>query len=346
MAVSARRVCLAGVALLGVGAIAATPVAPPLQALTLRTVAVPAGDMAQLPAWIAEAAAGLDDRSPVVAAPPRPRITPPLPSPGAVVRDSAGSAVPPNASITLAAGPPEGASVPAAAALPDSTEVADGLARALQDPTELAAVMATAAIDVRTLIHQAVTSVVGVVTDLASDALGDLRVPRAVVNNFLPLVAAVVNIPVSVAAQFMTSAELVIEALATLDPAAVADAFNQGVADVQGAANDAVGGVVTAWDTLRSDVTTGLRPAATSDATSVPSRRWAAPAPASGSAVAERVNAAEAAAVGADDLPSVTETADRTSARPGVHPKAPKVAGAAKSDSTSVATSRRTHTSK
>lgn len=325
MAVAARHVFAAGVALLGVGAFAFTPVALPLQALTLRTVAVPAGDLAQLPAWIAEGAAGLDDRIGIGGPVPRTTITAPLPGPSAVLRDTgsavAGYAFSPSADPGAGAAADGTATAPAA--LSEAAE-ADALGRALGDPTVLAAVLQTASIDFRTLVHDAVTAVVGAVVDLAGDAV---NVPGAVANNVLPLVAALINIPVAVAVQFMSSAGLVFEALATLDPVAVTDAFNQGAADVQKAALDAVDGVADAWDTMRGDVTTALRPPAPSVAAS-PSRASHSSVPsvvASDRAATDHSEAGLARAI-ADDVPSEAKADGRSSATPGVGRKTAKTA--------------------
>lgn len=332
MAVAARHVCTAGVALLGVGAFAFTPVALPLQALTLRTVAVPAGDLAQLPLWISEGAAGLDDRIGIGGPLPHAGAAVPLPGPSAVIRDS-GTTVPYPFTPSIggaAATAPDGTTTPAT--IIDSAEAA-ALARAVGDPTVFAAVMDSAAIDVRALVHDALTAVVGAVADLAGDALG---VPGAVVTNVLPLVAAALNVPVAVVAQFMSSAGLVVEALATLDPVAVTAAFNQGVVDVQDAALEAVAGVVDAWDGMRGEVTTALRPPATPVAPSASrAPRSSIPLPSVGmsdTTATAHSDAGLAQAV-ADDLSSDTKSdagkADgRTSATPGVGRKTSKTGAA------------------
>ena len=228
MAVAARHLSAIGVALVGVGAIAFTPVGPTLEALNLRTESVPPLEASQLPDWVTGGAVDPGGQIGVFGSPPRSVTANQLPGPGAAVNTAVAgfdlTAIDDGTTVLPAAGP--------AAAADPLIDLADGF--------ELP-------------VEGALAPLIAVVNDLLS-AVDVVAVVSALVTDAKPIVDSVANVPIAIGSQLIASAAAVVAALVTFSPLAVLTVLGQALVDLAAAAIGALTGVADAVDIVSPDV--------------------------------------------------------------------------------------------
>ena len=187
MDIPAHQLVATGVALVGAGAIALTPVGPSLHSLILRSQTVPPIAAAELPGWMTQGAADLAERiAEASGLPPAAVLSVPKPVTGHAIIAGAelgGTAVetPPAVVSNLT---------------PDLTPVSIGgdlLHAVIDNPIPVTFEGLTS------LVTNAVAPVVGVVRDIAVGSVEEVgRVLRALADVAMPIVAAILHLPVAI----------------------------------------------------------------------------------------------------------------------------------------------------
>ena len=188
MDVSAHHLVATGVALVGAAAVALTPVGPSLHSLVLRSQTVPPIAAAQLPGWMTEGAAGLAERIAQASGSPRTGgAVLPIPVPAPAGSLIAGAELGTAAARTSPALGPNPTPVPVAD---------DALQAALDIPTPA---IVTTYEELRSLVTT-VAPVVGAVRDVTVGAVEEVgRVLRAIGDASVPIVAAMLQVPLAIA---------------------------------------------------------------------------------------------------------------------------------------------------
>lgn len=247
----ARPLTTVGVALLGAGAIAVSPVAPPMPG-ALR-VASPDVALTQLPSWITEGAANIAAQVGDIGGLLGSEIANPLPILNTVVHNQIFNA------LGLGSALVDSGTTLVQGLVLAPVAVANAIVAAIENPTQIPAILAQLSETFIDLAAGVVTPVVGTLTDIATTTVDRaIGVVTAVVANTVPILNSFVNIPVAIGTQLLASGSAVIAALATLNPITVINAVGQGFVDVEETTFDAFAGVVNAFGDLRGDVLDAL----------------------------------------------------------------------------------------
>ena len=239
MQVALRRSYAAGgVALLGAGYIAMSPIAPPLPDLHLPSLKAPAVELTALPTWLAWLQTGtvqLQEQLAALGEGIQARIDDPLPIITQLIVNRVGYAQDFATAFNTSAG------VIAEALVGLPLQLVLAIQAAIANPANIPAILNGLVTGLVTTVTDAVTPVVDAVTTVATTVFTHaLGVADAIITNAPDIATAVLRAPILIGTQVVDSTVAVLAAIATLRPGNVIGAIGQGLVDLEGATVGAI----------------------------------------------------------------------------------------------------------
>jgi len=274
MQVALRRSYAAGgVALLGAGYIAMSPIAPPLPDLHLPSLKAPAVELTALPTWLAWLQTGtvqLQEQLAALGAGIQARIDDPLPIITQLIVNGVGYAQDFATAFNTSAG------VIAEALVGLPLQLVLAIQAAIANPANIPAILNDLVTGLVDTVTDAVTPVVDAVTTVATTVFTHaLGVADAIITNAPDIATAALRAPILIGTQVVDSTVAVLAAIATLRPGNVIGAIGQGLVDLEGATVGAITPIGHALRALQLDIADALAAtpaplAAASDPAAVP----------------------------------------------------------------------------
>jgi len=239
MQVALRRSYAAGgVALLGAGYIAMSPIAPPLPDLHLPSLKAPAVELTALPTWLAWLQTGtvqLQEQLAALGEGIQARIDDPLPIITQLIVNGVGYAQ------TFATAFNTSAGVIAQALVGLPLQLVLAIQAAIANPANIPAILTGLIDGLVGTVNAAVTPVVDAVTAVATTVFNHaLGVANAILTAAPGIATAVLEAPIAIGTQVVDSTVAVLAAIATLRPGNVVGAIGQGLVDLEGAVVGAI----------------------------------------------------------------------------------------------------------
>lgn len=257
MQVALRRSYAAGgVALLGAGYIAMSPIAPSLPDLHVPSLRAPAVELTALPSWLEWLETGTEQLQAQLAALGegiQARIEDPLPIVTQLIANGVGYAQEFATAFNTSAG------VIARALVGLPLALVTAIQDAIENPANIPAILTGLVDSLVETVNDAVTPVVNAVTTVATAVFTHaLGVADAIITNTPDIATAVLRAPIIFGAQVVDSTVAVLAAIATLRPLNVIGAVGQSLVDLEGAAVDAVTPIGQAVRALQLDIRDAL----------------------------------------------------------------------------------------
>jgi hypothetical protein len=251
-----RSYATAGVALVGAGVIAISPIAPPVPDMHLPSLRAPAVELTALPSWLQwvnDGTANVEAQIGAVVSLIQSEIADPLPILSQIVQNQIADAQRLASASTTSAGIMAGA----AAALPAA--LLNAISDAIADPSQIPVIVSNLVDNLVGAGSLAAASMINAVTDVVTTTVTRaVGVASAVVSNVAPITLAALEAPFAIGDTVINSGMAVLAAAATLNPLNVIGALGDGSVAVEAEMFNQAANIVGALGDMRSDVVSAL----------------------------------------------------------------------------------------
>ncbi|MGY4649185.1 hypothetical protein [Mycobacterium sp. URHB0021] len=247
-----RSYATAGVALVGAGVIAMSPIAPQVPDMHPPTLQAPAVELTALPSWLQWVDDGtlqLQTQIAGVVAQLQSQIADPLPVLVQIARNQGANIQRLASAFTTSGGDIADGFVGAPAALLNA--INDAIANPADIPAIVASLVNGAVQNVADAAAPVIDAVTAIATITVTRAGG---AAQALAANIEPVTLATLTAPFAIGEQVVTSTMAVLAAVATLDLTQVIQAVGEGAFAIEGVAAQQFGNISGALTTLRDDV--------------------------------------------------------------------------------------------
>jgi hypothetical protein len=251
-----RSYATAGVALVGAGVIAVSPIAPPVPDLHLPSLRAPAVELTALPSWLQwvnDGTANVEAQIGAVVALIQSEIADPLPVLSQFVQNQIANGQRLADAFTVSGGIVAGT----VAGLP--AVLLNAISDAIDDPSQIPVIVSTLVQGLVEAGALAAATVINAVTDVVTTTVTRaVGVASALVSNVAPITLAALNAPFEIGQTVINSGIAVLAAAATLNPLNVISALGEGAVAVEAEMFNQASNFVNALGDLRDDVLSAM----------------------------------------------------------------------------------------
>ena len=251
-----RSYATAGVAFVGAGVIAITPIAPPVPDMHLPSLRSPAVELTALPSWLQwvdDGTANVQAQIAAVVGLIQDEIADPLPVLSQIVQNQIA-----NAQLLASAFTTSGGVIASTiAGLPAA--LLNAISDAIDDPTQIPVIISDLVDGLVFAAASAAAPVINAVTDVVTTTVvRAVGVASALASNVAPITLAALSAPFAIGETVINSGIAVLAAVATLNPLNVIGALGAGAVAIEAEAFNQVANIVGALGDLRDDVVAAL----------------------------------------------------------------------------------------